>query len=75
MKEQKTQQAQAESIGQQRKREYLETISEDMPQSELINAIGDSYGKGYKEGFRDGAYWALDLAANQFKGKHFKQEE
>lgn len=77
MEEQKKQQVrqQSESIEAKRRREYIEGIPKDIPTCDLISIIGETFGHGYKEGFKDGAYWALDLVENQFKGKQFKQEE
>lgn len=77
MEEQKKQQVrqQSESIEAKRRREYIEGIPKDIPTCDLISIIGETFGHGYKEGFKDGAYWALDLVENQFRGKQFKQED
>ncbi len=76
MEEQKKQQVrqQSESTEARRRREYVEGIPKDMQTCDLISIIGETFGHGYKEGFKDGAYWALDLTGNQSKSEQFKHE-
>lgn len=68
MKGQKKQQVrqQSESIEDIRRREYIERIiPEDIPLSDPIGIIGETFGQGYKDGFRDGAFWMVALVESQ----------
>ena len=77
MKGQKKQQVrqQSESIEDIRRREYIARIvPEDIPLSDPIGIIGETFGQGYKEGFKDGALWAFGFVESQLGDEQSEQE-